>query len=166
MLLEVMRKVHVEHYVTSATISLERHLPGKSMTRHVGYVRKKIPIMRQYDGVFRVELEPSVNELTVKQASFNVTLGNVRADFWDMERGIRWRSPPLIPREHRDPMDPKSFLQEPSAVRFPNYGRKPRTPYGGNLERLVWHPLEYASEPTFEYQPQDKRLRTSRGPAY
>lgn len=167
LVLEVMRKVYVEHHVTSATISLERHLPGRSMSRFSGYVRKKIPILRQYEAVLRVELEPSLNKLKIKGASFNVSLFHVRGDFWEMERGIKWRSPPLIPREHRNLLAAKSFLSEPSVLRFANYNREPKSSYGMNLQRLVWDPLEYAQPPNLEYQPkEEKRLRYVRGPVY
>jgi len=45
--------------------------------------------------------------LTVKEASFNVTLFHVRADFWHMERNIRW-----IDRDRSRRESPKAYLVE------------------------------------------------------
>ena len=160
MLIEVMRKIHTEHHVANATVSLERHLPGKSMMRYSGYVRKKIPILRQYDGMFRLVLEPSLRELTVKEASFNYTLASLRSDFWEMERGIKWRSPPLIPKEHLNLLDPRTFLMEPSSTRFASYRRDLSLTYVSSLEKLRFQLLGYEREPGLDYNVQEKRLRT------
>jgi len=160
MLTEVMRKIYTEHHVAAATVSLERHLPGKSMMRYSGYVRKKIPILRQYDGIFRLVLEPSLRELTVKEASFNYTLASLRSDFWEMERDIKWRSPPLIPKEHRNLLDPRTFLMEPSSTRFASYQRDPSLTYGSSLEKLRFQPPGYLREPDLDYNRQERRLKT------
>ena len=160
MLKEVMRKIHTEHHVVAATVSLERHLPGKSMIRYSGYVRKKIPILRQYDGIFCLVLEPSLRELTVKEASFNYTLASLRSDFWEMERDIKWRSPPLIPKEHLNLLDPRTFLMELSSTRFASYQRDPSLTYGFSLEKLRLQPPGYLREPDLDYNRQERRLKT------
>lgn len=158
MLTEIMRKIHIEHRVAAATVSLERHLPGRSMMRYSGYVRKKIPILRQYDGMFRLVLKSSVRELTVKEASFNYTLASLRSDFWQMERGIKWRSPPLIPKEHLNLLDPRTFLMEPSSTRFASYRRDPCSTYGSGLEKLRSQPPRHLREPHPDYEMHKKRL--------
>ena len=162
MLTEVMRKIHIEHHVADATVSLERHLPGKSMMRFSGYVRKKIPILQQYDGIFRLVLEPSLRELTVKEASFNYTLASLRSDFWEMERSIKWRSPPLIPKVHLNLLDPRTFLMEPSSTRFASYRRDPSLTYGSGLEKLHSQLLGYEREPDLDYNVQEERLGTQK----
>jgi len=114
-----------------------------------------------------IELEPSLKELEVKDASFNTTLFHVRADFWEMERDMKWHGPPLIPKEHRNLLDAKSFPKEPTPLRFANCDRKPKATYGGGLQRLRWEPLEYAEPAELEYQSaEEKRLRFVRGPVY
>ena len=162
MLTEVMRKILTEHHVAAATVSLERHLPAKSMIKYSGYVRKKIPVLRQYDGMFRLVLEPSLRELVVKEASFNYTLASLRSDFWDMERGIKWRSPPLIPKEHLNLLDPRTILIEPSSTRFASYGRDPSLTYGSSLEKLCFQLLGYEREPDLDYNVQEEKLRTQK----
>jgi len=126
-LVEVAGKVYIEHKKAEFFVSLERHLPGKSFVRlSPGYRQKKIPFQRQCEAFFKLLFNPQIKEITVKQASFNYTLFHLREGFWRMERGIRWRSPPLIPREHRNLNDPKRLLMHPSATRYADYSRKSR----------------------------------------
>jgi hypothetical protein len=130
MLQEPMAAVHLDHSLEAAVITLEKHVPGRSTVRMLKQYRQgKIPVQREYEGVFKLVFNPRTRDLTVKEASFNYTLNHIRGGFWRIERGIQFRTPPLIPREHRDPMDPKGLLMEPSTTRYPDYTRKPRLKY-------------------------------------
>lgn len=141
-LVEVAEKVHLEHKKTHFFVSLERHLPGKSFVRFSGkYRQKKIPFQRQYEAFLKLVFNPQNKDTTVKQASFNYTLFHVREGFWRMERGIRWRSPPLIPREHRNLSDPKRLLMHPSATRYADYSRKSRERWDEKKPRTSYRRL-------------------------
>ena len=89
----------------------------------------------------------------MRRASFNWTLAHVREDFWRMERDIQYRTPPLIPREHRNLTDPRTYLMEPSTTRYADYSVRLRPIYG------VAEPhLSYAREPRPMYGRRKSRL--------
>lgn len=146
MLSEVMERVWVEHGLVEGIVTLERHLPGRSFERRCVPVR--IPYRREYEAVLRVDYNPNSREVTVMQASFNYTLNHIREDFWRMERGIAYRTPPLIPREHRDPLDAKALLMEPSSTRYADYSEKPKPIYGAKT----------TEKDGYSYQPQREGL--------
>ena len=67
-------------------------------------------------------------KLTVRAAAFGYDLAAVSQDFWWMERGIRCRSPRLIPKELEHP---KVTMFQPSGTRYTDYSRIPHPQYGG-----------------------------------
>ena len=71
----------------------------------------------------------------MKEASFGYHLSHLREDFYFYERDRQYRLPPLIPGEHMNLNDPRSFLMEPSALRYTDYSRKPNPLYARELER-------------------------------
>ena len=153
LLQEAMMTAHMEHDVTAATVSLERHLPGRSFEEPRRHGAARVPYRREYEAVMKLELNPTTREVEVRRASFNYTLGHVREDFWRMERGVQYRTPPLIPKEHRNLSDPKTYLMEPSTTRYADYSRQPKPIYGSAEPRLT-----YAREPRPTYAPRKKRL--------
>ena len=84
---------------------------------------------REVEASFKIVYNPRTGEVHVKQASFSWELQSIREQFMEMERGKRWRTPPLIPWEHKDLSDPKMLLMEPSGVRHPDYSRTPKRAY-------------------------------------
>ena len=132
---EVMDMVYREHNKASAIITLEKHLSsGRSfigLTR--GYKQKKIAYQREYEGYFELEYDPKkrlFEKITVKTAEFSGLLGYLREDYWWIERGIRWKGPPLIPKQHHDPADWRKMSLEPSTGRFNSYMEQPNINYG------------------------------------
>jgi len=136
MLEEVMWQVYIEHgRRTKAIITLERHVRGRfTMRRSRRYGFERIPTKREDMGWFRLEFKPKTREITVKEASFGYNLSHPREDFYFYERDRQYRLPPLIPREHMNLNDPRSFLMEPSALRYTDYSRKPNPLYAYELE--------------------------------
>jgi hypothetical protein len=58
-LTELMHQVYVEHGMTEAIISLERHLPGRYTVRQAeNYVLKKVPTIKEDEAYFRLEFGP------------------------------------------------------------------------------------------------------------
>ena len=137
MLEELMWQVYIEHgHRTEAIITLERHVRGRfTVRRSRRYTFERIPTKREDMGWFRLEFNPKTREITVKEASFGYNLSHLREDFYLYERDRQYRLPPLIPREHMNLNDPRSFLMEPSALRYTDYGRKPNSLYARELER-------------------------------
>lgn len=131
MIEEVMRKVHMERGDKEVTIlTLERHLPGRSFSAVGSHYRQfKVPFRREYEAIFKIEYNEKTGELTLKDSQFGPSLSQLRTDYWRMEKGIQWRSPPAIPRQHRDPLDPKGMVMEVPATRYPDYSRRLRMHY-------------------------------------
>ena len=73
----------------------------------------------------------------MKEASFGYNLSHLREDFYFYERDRQYRLPPLIPKEHINLNDPRSFLIEPSALRYTDYSRKPNPIYAQELEHQM-----------------------------
>jgi hypothetical protein len=153
LLQEAMMTAHMEHDVTAATVSLERHLPGRSFEEPRRHGAARVPYRREYEAVVKLEFNPLTEEVDVRRASFNYTLAHVREDFWEMERGIQYRVPPLIPREHRNLTDPRTYLMEPSTTRYADYSVQPKPIYGSAKPRL-----SYAREAKGIYGRRRKRL--------
>ena len=158
MLEELMWQVYMEHgYRTEAVISLERHLrAGVMIGWTMKYGRAKITTRREEEAVFRLEFNPETHELTVKEAHFGIHLSHLRPDFQHYERNRELTLPPLIPRQHMNLNDPRSFLMEPSALRFTDYSRKPNPMYAYEQEH---HRLSYtARKAKISYDRRRRRL--------
>ncbi len=124
---EVMRKIHVERGIVEAVLLLQKHLPGKFFMFEEK--RQRIRYRRQVEASFKIIYNPRTDEAHVKQAGFSWELQPIREQFMEVERGKRRRTPPLIPWEHKDLSNPKTFLMEHSGVRYPDYSRTPKHPY-------------------------------------
>jgi hypothetical protein len=149
MLEELMLQVYMEHgYRTEALISLERHLRGGIARKWQKYGRTKVAMKREEEAVFRLEFDPETHEITVKEAQFGYHLSRLREDFLYYERDRELTLPHLIPRQHMNLNDPRSFLMEPSALRFTDYTRKPNPMYAHEQEH---HRLSYARTPKISY---------------
>ena len=137
MLEEILWQVYVEHgRKTVAIITFERHVRGRIAMRQTHrYGLERIPTKREDEGWFRLEFEPKTKKITVKEASFGYNLSHPREDFYFYERDRQYRLPPLIPREHMNLNDPRSFLMEPSALRYTDYSRQPNPLFAHELER-------------------------------
>jgi hypothetical protein len=158
MLEELMWQVYMEHgYRTEALISLERHLRAGIMERWTQkYGRTKVATRRSEEALFRLEFDPETHEITVKEAQFSYHLSRLREDFLYYERDRELTLPPLIPRQHMNLNDPRSFLMEPSALRFTDYTRKPNPMYAYEQEH---HRLSYAARtPKISYERGRRRL--------
>ena len=120
-----------------AMATLERHLPG-GRTGHTygvhgpGYRQKKIAT---HEGIFRLAYNARTGKLAVKDAQFGPELGHLRADYWRLERGIEYRVPPLIPEDHRDPLDVKGMIMENPMTRYADYSRKETRTYAVHEKR-------------------------------
>ena len=130
LLAEAMAKLHRERGLTEALVTLERHLPGRAAALFIRYRPSLIPYKREFEAAFKLRFSPRTGGVEIAQASFNYTFSHVREDFWWMERGIRWKVPPVIPKEHQNVLsNPKYLLMDPSATRYADYSGKPRSIY-------------------------------------
>jgi len=155
-LTEAMRQLYIERKQNRAIVFLERHLPGKfAMKTAPGtYIEQKMRYKRQPEAVFRAEYNPLLGSLEKVQAAFSEELLEVASGYWDMERKIRWRTPPIIPRDHKSFLeDPKQILKEPSATRYADYSRTPKNLYGYGGKECPY-PARYNRTAKLEY---DKR---------
>ena len=162
MLEEVMLTVYIEHVTwdermrnmdagtkrelpktCEAMVTLEHHLPG-GRTGHTygvhgtGYRQKKIATRREYEGIFRLAYNSRTGKLAVKDAQFGPKLGHLRTDYWRLERGIEYRVPPLIPEDHRDPLDVKGMIMENPMTRYADYSRKETRTYAVHEKRSMY----------------------------
>jgi len=161
---EVMAIVYYEHNRSEATVSAEKHLRGKFFLGfREGYVQSRINVMREYEAIFDLEFNPNrqlFERVTVKKAQFGPHIAHhVREDYWWMERGIRWRIPPLIPQQHKDPLDWKSMMMEPTSERYVQYSITPNPIY--DLEKRDQKPSygDYENfKGTYSRRPQRKAL--------
>ena len=160
-LAEAMKRLYIERRQTRAVVSLERHMGGKSTTMFAPgtYIERKVRYARQPEAVLEVEFNPTTDRVEkVYEANFGYSLRNVATDYWDIERNIRWRSPPIIPKDHKSYLeDPSQILREPSSTRYADYSRTPKDlyGYGGGGEEHP-HRTRYARSAEPEY---GKRFR-------
>ena len=88
----------------------------------------------------KVTFNPKMNRVEVKEVSFGPALSHLREDYWWMERGVRWRSPSLIPKEEQNILkDVKSLLRVQLATRYPDYSPKDHTNYGAERDLHEGH---------------------------
>ena len=118
------------------------------------YTEQKVRYRRRPEAVFKAEYNPATDSLEKVPATFSENLLSVASDYYDMERGIRWRTPPIIPRDHKSFLeDPKQILKEPSVTRYADYSTTPKNLYGyGDVEHPI--PAHYSHQAKLEY---DKR---------
>lgn len=156
---DVMRKAYVEHKQVESTVFLETHMPGKFIYRFTRgrYSQRKVRFKRQYEAVFRVHYNSRNDSVDVVQAVFTGHLSYLASDFWAMERGRRYNVPSLIPREHQNILEnPKAILMEPSATRYADYSRTPRSLYSYGDEKFPSR-LSYEREPRRQYLKSSNR---------
>jgi len=155
LLAEVMAVVHASHGITVADISLERHRRGKFTLRFSGhgYSIQPLRYQRYYEAFFKVIYTPKTGDVEVRRASFSWNLNAVAQEFYAMEKGIQYREPPLIPREHRQSIleSPKSLLRlEPTGSRYADYTRKLQNLYN-KFSEAEETPMSYLREPKIMY---------------
>jgi len=161
LLTEAMAKLYREREVTEGVIVLYRHLPGRAAPMFTRpYSQSLIPYKREFEAAFKARYSPRTGEVEA-QAVFNYTMSHVREDYYWMERGIRWRTPPVIPREHRDAMGSvKSLLMEPSGLRYVDYSRTPKGLYSFGKEGQMG---PYVQSKEGVYTQMEKRLSLRQG---
>lgn len=155
LLAEVMAVVHANYGRTEVNVSLERHKRGKFTIRFSGrgYSVQPLRYQREYEAFFKVRYIPKTGGVEVSRATFSWNLHQVAQEFYQMEKGIRYRVPPLIPREHRQSVmeNPKTLLRlEPSGSRYADYTRKPQHLYDRHGEEEP--PMNYRRKPRTTYQ--------------
>ena len=123
-------------------VSLEKHVGGRYFLTRRG---EWIPYKRNCEAIFEARFNPKTMRLEIKRATFGYALSYLREDFYELEKGIKWKIPDLIPWQHRV-KGAVGYLMEPSTERYPDYSRPPpKIPYKGRTpiyERR--HRLTYA----------------------
>jgi hypothetical protein len=111
-------------------MTLELHLPGKftKATKPGSYREIRVRYRREVEWFGRLRYNPKTTETTVDQCSFGPHLWPLASDYYE-ERGIKYRSPSLIPKALPAPGDPKALLMDPSGVRYADYSKQPEGPY-------------------------------------
>jgi hypothetical protein len=152
MLREVMVRSHIEYKQDEATVFLERHKPGKFVvaTKRGSYTQRKIRFRREYEAVFKVHYNAREGSIEVTNQFFTGHLQHLVEEFRECERGIKYRTPPLIPREHQNILqNPKTMLMEQSATRYADYSRTPHPIYRQKDEEEIR--LQYQRHATLQY---------------
>jgi hypothetical protein len=147
-LADVMTKMYRDHEVSSATLMLERHLPGKRFMAFVGYKLNPFSSKRDFEGYFKLSYSHLTNEVFVDQAVFGFSLSFLAPQYMSMEKGKPPTAPPIIPKMFQG-LGEKAvqFKMDPSGLRYVDYARKPRTVYHGQDDWAYQHPLSYRREP-------------------
>jgi hypothetical protein len=119
-------KLYMEYHVTDVVMTLELHLPGKftRKTEPGTYREIRVRYRREVEWTGRLQFNLKTTEVTVDQCSFGPHLWMFASDYY-AERGVHYRSPPLIPKTLQKPGDPKALLMDPSGVRYADYSRQP-----------------------------------------
>jgi len=131
---EAMTKALMVYGKTEVAIALDMHTGGSQEPAGTGgmYAKRLIPHRRERIAFFRrVQINRQTWQVTVEQAPFiSWRISHIRDEYWRIERGKEWRTPPLIPSWYK-PEDPKTFLMQPAD--YPSTYRKPsRSLYGEN----------------------------------
>ncbi len=150
-LAEAMAVVHANYGKTEADVSLERHRRGKFTVRFSGrgYSIQPLRYQREYEAFFKLRYVPKTGDVEVSRANFSWTLHQVAQEFYQMEKGIGYRVPPLIPMGHRQSVleNPKTLLRlEPEGSRYADYTRKPQHLYD-RISEAEEPPMNYRREP-------------------
>ena len=153
---EIARKIYVEYNQVETIFFLERHMPGKFFVGFTSgsYIQEKVRYKRMKEAFFKVEYNPLSDSIEKIQASFSFNLSQVAAEYSEIEKGRRWKTTPLIPRDHKSFLeDPRQIIKEPSTTRYADYSRQPKNLYGYGDE---YHPrrMIYERAARLEY---DKR---------
>jgi hypothetical protein len=147
-LADVMAKVYREYDVASATLLLERHLPGKKFIGFSSYKLNPFGYKRDFEAYFKVVYSHLTQEIFVDQAVFGFSLSFLTPQYLTMEKGRPYRVPSLVPKMYQGIGEKaKHFLMEPSGLRYVDYARKPRTVYHDLDEKYSLHPQRYEREP-------------------
>lgn len=125
-----------EHKLTSAIMTFETHLSGKYTVHTEGGVRvakggygdMRLRFQRGVEWTGKVVLNPKNMKVTISNCQFGPNIWLLTADYYE-ERGVKYRSPNIIPRQLPKPGDPKGLLMDPSASRYADYSRQPKGPY-------------------------------------
>jgi len=129
LLTEVMTTVHIKHGIIEAQVTMERHKSGKwtVVFSGQGYGTQKLRYKREIEAFFKVRYSPKADAVEVVRAAFSWNLNRIAQDFYQMEKGIQYRTPPLIPRQHMQSIleNPKLLLMGPSGQRGVDYSIKP-----------------------------------------
>lgn len=154
---EVMSTVYLMHGRKEATVTMEKHMPGHAAILMDGYSLRKIPTQRQYEAILDLIYHPNkgiLQQITVKRAQFGMVPYHIRQDYWEIERGIKYRGPPLIPRQQRGPMDPIGMLMEPVSTRYADYSPTSHPNYSIVMKT---HKGNYGQKPRNLYAPRQNR---------
>lgn len=154
-------KLWNEQKISSALITLELHLSGKFVwkRRRGGYSPRRVRWQRGVEWAGRLRFNSKTEEITVDNCSFGPNLMSLASDYY-AERGIKYRTPSVIPKEHQNLHDPRSLLMDPSATRYADYTTPPRSPYDHRQKRGEKKRLQY--DPTCvgrSYLPEGLRIR-------
>jgi len=157
LLAEAAEKVHIDHKQRMTIMTLELHLGGKYIMRSESYTPRKVHVNREPEFRARISWNPKTREALVDQGVFGPFLYFLAPDYY-AERGIRWRVPPVVPKQQFAVGDAKALLMEPSGLRYVDYHREPANLYGRGAEKHVKH-LNYLPFDTREYLPDKFKLR-------
>ena len=150
-------KVYIDYKQQTTIMTLELHLGGKYIMRFEGYTPHKVHVKREPEFRARISWNPKTREAIVDQAVFGPDLYFLAPDYY-AERGIRWRVPPVVPKQQFATGDAKALLMEPSGLRYVDYHREPGNLYGRGAEKQVKH-LNYLPFDTREYLPDKFKVR-------
>jgi len=122
---EAMIKAFIIYGRTEAAIALDMHTGGSRRPAGTSgtYTKRPIPYKRERVAFFRrVQINPETWQVTVKQAPFiGWKISHIREEYWSIERGKEWRTPPLIPSWYK-PENQKTLLMQPAD--YPSTYRK------------------------------------------
>ena len=152
-------KLYNEYHAAVAIMTLEQHLKGKYIvkTKQGTYEPTRVRYRRDIIWSGRIRFNPKTKGIIVDQCAFGPAIWLMSADYYEQERGIKYRSPPVIPKTLPKLGDPKGLLMDPSASRYADYSRQPRGPYDFSAEKQKRR-KQYESPYEKAYLPQDLRI--------
>ncbi|MEM2512717.1 MAG: hypothetical protein QXU81_00130 [Candidatus Bathyarchaeia archaeon] len=107
---EIMENVYFKYKETKAIIAVDRLMHREKRMVFKGYRQIPSSYIQRHMAFFKVEFNPKTRKIAVKQAMLGGDLHKLIDDFYALEKGIRYRTPPLIPKTH------KSILTNPHLI--------------------------------------------------
>jgi hypothetical protein len=164
---DAIRVAYFEHKLMAVSMTLESHLGGKFTDHNAGGARASKPgsygdvrihFKRSVEWFGKVSINTKTMAVKIDNCQFGPNLW-LLADAYYEERGIRYRSPSIIPKKLPKPGDPKGLLMDPTPLRYVDYSQQPKDPYGAFMKEAI-NSQEYSYPSTHggSYNPENLRL--------
>jgi len=138
-LLDIARKTFNDYGTIEAQYTLEKHLSTRVKVwkpRLGSYILKPFSYKRNFEVFFHMSYNQLIDDIEVKNVIFAPHHTNVADEYRAIEKGVKYRIPPIIPQNFKSFLEnPKAVLEELSALRYPDYSKAPRSKYDKQTEK-------------------------------